>query len=34
VVGERLDIAPDGKWFVYAQSQLVGSDLMLMGNFE
>jgi Tol biopolymer transport system component len=29
-----LDIAPDGKWFVYAQSQLVGSDLMLIENFE
>jgi hypothetical protein len=29
-----LDIAPDGKWFVYAQSQLAGSDLMLMENFE
>jgi Tol biopolymer transport system component len=29
-----LDIAPDGKWFIYAQSQLVGSDLMLVENFE
>jgi Tol biopolymer transport system component/DNA-binding winged helix-turn-helix (wHTH) protein len=29
-----LDIAPDGKWFVYTQSEQVGSDLMLVENFE
>jgi hypothetical protein len=29
-----LDVSPDGKWFVYAQSQLVGSDLMLVENFK
>jgi Tol biopolymer transport system component len=30
----HLDIAPDGKWFAYAQSEQVGSDLMLLENFE
>jgi hypothetical protein len=29
-----LDIAPDGKWFAYAQADRTESDLMLMENFE
>jgi hypothetical protein len=29
-----LDIAPDGKWFAYVQSDRVESDLMLVENFE
>jgi Tol biopolymer transport system component len=29
-----LDIAPDGTWFAYAQSDRVESDLMLLEDFE
>jgi Tol biopolymer transport system component/DNA-binding winged helix-turn-helix (wHTH) protein len=29
-----IDISPDGKWFVYAQSEQAGSDLMLVENFR
>jgi Tol biopolymer transport system component len=29
-----LDIAPDGKWFAYVQSDRVESDLMMIENFE
>jgi Tol biopolymer transport system component len=29
-----LDIAPDGKWFAYVQSDRVESDLMLIEDFE
>jgi Tol biopolymer transport system component len=29
-----LDIAPDGRWFAYAQSDRVESDLMLLEDFE
>lgn len=29
-----LDISPDGKWFVYAQSDQIGSDLMLVEDFR
>jgi Tol biopolymer transport system component len=29
-----LDIAPDGRWFAYTQSDRVESDLMLLEDFE
>jgi hypothetical protein len=29
-----LDVSPDGKWFIYAQSDRVESDLMVLENFE
>jgi Tol biopolymer transport system component/DNA-binding winged helix-turn-helix (wHTH) protein len=29
-----LDISPDGKWFAYAQNDQIGSDLMLVEDFQ
>ncbi|MEX2300599.1 MAG: hypothetical protein WD733_06665 [Bryobacterales bacterium] len=31
--GPSLDIAPDGQWLLYSQTDLLGSDLMLVENF-
>ncbi len=32
--GPSLDISPDGRWFLYSQTDTLGSDLMLVENFK